>query len=87
MTLLYIFLIILPLVVAQQCNTTEDCSLNGDCVNNKCICDPWWSGSPNCDVLALLPASKTDGYHNSSGIASWGGMSIRDNNNMWHLFA
>jgi hypothetical protein len=69
------------------CATADDCSLNGDCVNATCACDPQWSGSAACDVLALLPADKASGYHNASA-ASWGGMSIRDPaTGAWHLFA
>jgi hypothetical protein len=70
-----------------SCSSSSDCSLNGDCLNSTCLCDPWWSGSPACDVLSLLPANKSQGYHNASGVTSWGGMSIRDEAGAWHLFA
>lgn len=52
--------------------TSSDCSLNGDCVDGSCVCDPWWSGSATCDVLAINPANKSEGYHNAT-YASWGG--------------
>ena len=71
-----------------SCVTSSDCSLNGDCVAGACVCDPWWSGSAACDVLALLPAERDEGYRNASGVTSWGGMSVRDNSTgAWHLFA
>jgi hypothetical protein len=69
------------------CSVTGDCSLNGDCVAGVCACDSAWSGSPSCDVISILPANKSEGYHNSSGISSWGGMSIADESGAWHLFA
>lgn len=72
---------------ANSCTSAADCSLNGDCISNACVCDPWWSGSPQCDVLALLPTDKNTGYHNSSVKSSWGGMSIQDDAGKWHLFA
>lgn len=69
------------------CASSLDCSLNGECVSNVCVCDPWWSGSPACDVLVLLPARRDEGYRNSSNVTSWGGMSVRDDAGAWHLFA
>lgn len=50
------------------------------------MCDPWWAGSASCDVLAIAPANKSEGYHNAT-FASWGGMSIRDGSGAWHIFA
>ena len=68
-----------------QCDT--NCSLNGDCVANACVCDVSWSGSPQCDVLALLPAAPDSGYRNTSG-ASWGGRPLYDpTDKLWHLMA
>jgi hypothetical protein len=74
---------------AASCSSAADCSLNGDCVAGACACDPQWSGgSAACDVLALRPASRgAPGYRNSSGVSSWGGMSVRDDAGAWHLFA
>ena len=72
---------------AAACVDASSCSLNGDCVAGACVCDPWWAGSPTCDVLAIKPASRAGGYRNSSGIMSWGGMSVRDDAGAWHLFA
>ena len=82
-----LLLCLLP-ISAYSCTSAADCSLNGDCVAGNCACDPWWSGSSTCDVLAILPAKKSaPGYRNSSGVSSWGGMSIRDDAGVWHLFA
>ncbi len=56
------------------CSSTLDCSLNGDCASSGvCRCLPPWSGSKECDVLAVEPTPRAcSGYHNSSA-ASWGG--------------
>jgi hypothetical protein len=67
------------------CNTAADCSLNGDCVQNVCVCDAAWNGSATCDVLSILPADKATGYHTSA--SSWGGTSVQDSLGIWHLYA
>jgi hypothetical protein len=74
---------------SAPCSTASDCSLNGDCVSSACVCDAAWSGSPACDVLALLPTPKRQpGYRNSSGVSSWGGMSLWDaTSSLWHFYA
>jgi hypothetical protein len=74
------------LPTATACSTTSDCSLNGDCISGSCVCDPWWSGSASCDVLAITSANKSLGYRNAT-YASWGGMSIQDDSGTWQLFA
>jgi hypothetical protein len=54
-----------------------DCALNGDCVGGKCVCDPAWSGSAQCDVMAFEPLDKQNmpGYYNHTE-SSWGGFPI-----------
>ena len=48
-----------------RCSNDEDCSLNGVCVNNSCLCDPGWTTlpfgpnntlSPGCGYLDFLPS-------------------------------
>ena len=60
-------------------NPQMECSLNGDCVQGRCVCDPGWTGS-GCDVLALLPEPTAGalGYHNRS-FSSWGGNVVEVN--------
>lgn len=65
----------LQVSLATACATPTDCSLNGDCVDGLCVCDPWWAGSAACDVLAITPANKSDGYHNAT-FATWGGSEL-----------
>lgn len=77
-----------PLAPLGTCTSAEDCSLNGDCESGVCVCDNFWSGSAACDVLSLLPANHSEGYRNSSGVSSWGGMSIKNpRTGQWELFA
>jgi glycine/D-amino acid oxidase-like deaminating enzyme len=68
------------------CTDDHSCSLNGRCSNGSCECDAAWSGSPQCDVLAVLPSRPgRSGYHNISG-ASWGGNVIGPVKGKFHLF-
>lgn len=83
--------IILALTAAAACQTASDCSLNGDCTAGTCKCDPWWSGSPTCDVLSFLPTPFNTGYNmpssaNGSNSTSWGGLPLVDESGTWHLF-
>ena len=39
---------------ASGCTSTLDCSLNGDCVDGVCDCDPAWKGD-QCHELFQLP--------------------------------
>eukprot|EP01046_Picozoa_sp_COSAG06_P026725 COSAG06_NODE_2316_length_7094_cov_4.313796_1_plen_476_part_10 len=80
------------------CKSEEDCSLGGECVNNRCKCDAAWRG-PHCAQLNLLPAKKSaHGYNRGSdfGIstipgvanqstASWGGQAVRGDDGKYHL--
>ena len=73
------------------CSSAFDCKLNGDCVHpnpsghgprgpGRCACDPAWSGSPDCAVLAFEPMhkehGKATGYYNATE-ASWGGNIVK----------
>lgn len=69
----------------RLCSTDLDCSLAGECVDGKCVCDGWTHGD-HCEILSLLPADpKRPGYRNSTGYNSWGGGTVRYNNT-WYLF-
>mmetsp|Transcript_33601 Transcript_33601/g.95223 ORF Transcript_33601/g.95223 Transcript_33601/m.95223 type:complete len:498 (-) Transcript_33601:71-1564(-) len=70
--------------LAGACASAVDCSLNGECVGGRCLCDSAWSGSPSCDVLAFEPMSSDTGYRNTS-FASWGGNAIFADGK-YHLF-
>ena len=73
---------------SASCTTDLDCSLNGDCVKGACICDPAWSASPQCDVLALKRQPRNNGtflgYKNQTA-ASWGG-NVVFHDGVYHLF-
>jgi len=78
-------LLLALLIVVYGCLTAKDCSLNGECISSKCVCDPGWS-SDACNVLAFEDASTDTGYHNKT-FASWGGLPIKGDDGMYHLFA
>lgn len=67
-----------------SCETALECSLNGNCVAGKCVCDSAWSGSKQCDVLVFDPSPKNSGYHNSTE-ASWGG-NVIFSDGKYHMF-
>ena len=81
------FLIILKLYYLNckffSCETSVDCSLNGECVNLKCICDRGWKGK-SCNKLNLDLFDYNHGYRNTTE-SSWGGNSIFEDGK-WHLF-
>ena len=61
-----LFLVLaLAVASAQSCETESDCSLLGECVNSKCVCDPGWKGH-KCGQVDLLPALRNGGYRNST---------------------
>ena len=68
----------------NPCQSSMDCSLNGDCVNSLCQCDPAWHGS-RCELLSILPTGKNSGYHNSTQ-ASWGSNVVLVDG-VYHMFA
>ena len=57
------------------CETEADCSLLGECVSGKCVCDPGWKGH-KCGQVDLLPAFRNGGYRNAT-LSTWGGYSIK----------
>eukprot|EP00092_Neocalanus_flemingeri_P006366 GFUD01006852.1.p1 GENE.GFUD01006852.1~~GFUD01006852.1.p1 ORF type:complete len:425 (-),score=72.46 GFUD01006852.1:207-1367(-) len=74
----YIFctlLILLPL--SSSCNIDVDCSLNGICQSNKCICDSPWTGS-TCSLLNQEAVKFPQGYGQSPNLTSWGGSILTD---------
>ncbi|KAK8139501.1 hypothetical protein PG984_002881 [Apiospora sp. TS-2023a] len=96
-----LFTLIIVLAIPQalssaatyQCQTDDDCSLNGICLphNHTCQCDPGWT-SPDCNKLDLQPATRWTGYNhtnvtlpgsystkgNGNGNSSWGAQILRD---------
>jgi hypothetical protein len=73
---------------ARACTTDEECSLNGVCTNNACVCDPGWVGS-DCGRLDVQPGPRANGYNlTSEGTSSWCNGIIRDpeDKNLHHLF-
>jgi len=81
---LCLVLLVLASASAWSCETETDCSLLGECVNGKCVCDPGWKGH-QCGQVDLLPAFRNGGYRNAT-LSSWGGYSIKIGDE-WHMFA
>lgn len=80
-------LLLATLGAAGDCDSASPvaCSLNGDCVGGKCVCDPAWSGSADCDQLSFEEVPQGAGYFNSTE-ASWGG-NVVFSDGKYHLFA
>lgn len=72
---------------AAGCATDDDCSLNGVCVQNGCVCDPGWVGT-TCGALNITTVDAADGYDGlPQGVSSWGGAALPgDGDGLWHLF-
>ena len=80
-------LLLCSFVGAQACKSDLDCSLNGICSGNSCVCDRPWKGS-SCGVLgykltpisgkSLFPLNKT---HNT-----WNGPIVGPVDEKYHLF-
>jgi hypothetical protein len=72
----------------HPCTTATNCNLNGDCVHNRCVCDPAWSAAPDCSVLSFRKvahkAGQAPGYYNATQ-ASWGGNVVRGGDGNYHL--
>lgn len=66
--------------LARACETDEDCSLNGVCIDGPdgpknsdhpgilsriCKCDPGWFGE-DCGRLDLAPATRYTGYNHTN---------------------
>jgi hypothetical protein len=64
-----------PTTANTPCITDSNCSYNGACVNEVCVCDAAWEGA-QCGTLRLLPTARVSGLravddgHNTS---TWGG--------------
>ena len=60
----------------------------------QCVCALQWTG-PACATLALLPASRTAGFHSPHNThqadvntSSWGGSILRDEaTGIWHMYS
>ncbi|KAJ5286824.1 hypothetical protein N7478_002510 [Penicillium angulare] len=76
------------LSLTQACNSDDQCSLNGMCKDNACICDPGWTGQ-DCGKLDLRPGPRLNGYNRTAeGTSSWCNGIIRDpkEKHKYHLF-
>ena len=70
------------------CKTGSDCSMNGICYVDRCVCEAGWTGT-HCDQMSLKPANLKGGYdspHNGGKTSSWGG-GILKINGTFHMYA
>eukprot|EP00041_Stephanoeca_diplocostata_P033744 m.1122055 g.1122055 ORF g.1122055 m.1122055 type:complete len:297 (-) comp24401_c1_seq5:577-1467(-) len=79
----------------RPCASPEDCAMNGECTEGRCICRPPWIGE-FCEVLQRLPIPAASGYqspHNPTlpqlrqNISSWGGSILQDDDGVFHMYA
>ena len=88
-----------PLCVQEAGGARVCCSLNGALSSNgsACACDAGWRGR-DCGELNLLPLHNLDGAYQTKGVnladcetscgpSSWGGLPLRDDDGVYHLFA
>ena len=76
-------------VVSYGCTSNVHCSLNGVCVGGACKCDAAWEGS-SCEHMAFGDKSGFRLYDRTGSpdnTSSWGGLPVRDEKGLWHLFA
>ena len=72
---------------AAGCGNAMDCSLNGDCTKNGCVCDAPWAGA-SCGRLLRFPAKPGGayGFGKRFETTSWGGNSLKGDDGLWHLY-
>ena len=61
-----------PNTLPHRCESDWDCSLAGDCVNQKCVCDAWATGA-DCSYLNMLPVDPERLGYLDDVHSSWGG--------------
>ena len=80
------FTIILRIGLSSSCTSDLECSLNGICQANHCICDSPWSGS-SCSILNQQTVRYPQGYGQFPILTSWGGSILTDSaTGKHHLF-
>ena len=73
------------LSLSYSCSDEFDCSLGGECVDSKCVCNPEWRGE-DCGILNLLPATNYKAFYRATE-SSWGGSVLfNTNDNKYHMF-
>ena len=71
---------------ASTCSGPADCSYNGDCNGNHCVCDAAWTGD-RCSTLNLLPMPRGSGLNiSTTNGGSWGGsVNWGEDDGKWHM--
>lgn len=79
--------VLLPALASAGCQSAMDCSLNGVCSGNICVCDKPWSG-PSCGILAfrLTPATGKSLYNASDPRNTWNGPIVAGPDGKYHIY-
>eukprot|EP00756_Hemistasia_phaeocysticola_P066394 Hpha_TRINITY_DN9205_c0_g2::TRINITY_DN9205_c0_g2_i1::g.28860::m.28860 len=78
--------------IAAHCDGELGCSLNGKCVDGRCVCEPAWEGE-KCETFARLPADPATGYQSphdpgaEANVSSWGGSVLKGEDGKFHMYA
>lgn len=98
MSVVLLWVTVLPLAAALPCNTDLDCSLNGVCTSGSCMCDKPWKDATSeaCSVLDVLPhpndyvpaygGPRTDSAFHNQTLTSWGGNILLGADDKFHLY-
>ena len=70
-----------------RCSADTDCSLNGICKADACVCDSGWAGAC-CGELDLLPVdlAQTNGGYRHPTVSTWGGNILADSAGAYHMW-
>eukprot|EP01060_Flectonema_neradi_P040868 TRINITY_DN946_c0_g1_i9.p1 TRINITY_DN946_c0_g1~~TRINITY_DN946_c0_g1_i9.p1 ORF type:complete len:462 (+),score=98.84 TRINITY_DN946_c0_g1_i9:69-1454(+) len=73
--------------ITTPCKTEDDCSFNGKCVEEKCVCNKQWTGA-YCGVLKFAEAESRELGLRRNDISSWGGSVLYDEKDgLYHMWA
>ena len=75
-------------MVTWGCTSGSDCSLNGRCEDNACVCNKGYSG-PRCGSFKVAPTPAGSGYQLSDEdghISTWGG-AVLSHNGTYYIVA
>jgi len=82
-------------MVSWGCRDDQDCSLNGKCSAEKCVCRSAWKGE-RCETLNILPSARNSGYKGEdfndatkkmANTSSWGGAVLPGKDGELHMWA
>lgn len=70
-----------------SCSSNLDCSLNGECSGNKCVCYAPWTGALDCSSLSFAPTPVSRGFPTPGfNETTWGGSIALGDDGKYHMF-